>query len=293
MTASVIGNKKLVTAANSLLAGLLAITCIFLIRDFISFHLAGNALHATGTAVRAPSAGQPIPGLMDYAAVTKDNIFGFPPMDLKPLTASSAQAPPASVNLIGTVSGTEGYAVVLRDSKEELYKAGQMIPGVGYLKTIRKDSVDIAAAQGGGDLKLQLKDIAHIENASAGPSTGRMSQPPQNRFVSSAGQDSYVLNKSAVADAIRNPTKILADARMLPNMVNGKQQGFVMREIKPGGLFSDLGLQNGDVLLKVNNNELNGPDVALRAFSALRGLDRVDLDVIRGGQKLTLTYQIK
>lgn len=291
MTASVIGNKKLVTAANFLLAGLLAITCIFLIRDFISFKLAGTALQATVTAVsRAPMAG-PRPGLLYYSAVTKDNIFGFPPMELRPLTASSAQTPPASINLIGTVSGAEGFAVVLRDSKEELYKAGQMIPGVGYLKSIRKDSVDIKAAQGGGDLNLQIRNFASIENA-PGPS-GRMAQPPQGGFVRSAGQDSYVLNKSAVADAIRNPTKILADARMLPNMVNGRQKGFVMREIKPGGLFNSLGLQNGDVLLRVNNNEINGPDMALRAFTALRGLDRVDLDIIRGGQKLTLTYQIK
>ncbi len=291
MTASVIGNKKLVTAANFLLAGLLALTCIFLIRDFISFKLGGEALTpGTKTASPLSQAGQPRPGLLDYAPIAKDNIFGFPPMDLKPLTASSAQAAPASVNLIGTVSGAEGYAVVLRNSKEELYKAGQTIPGVGYLKAVKKDSVDIRADQ--GDINLKIRALANIENATAAPA-GQLSQPAQSRFVTSSGQDSYVLNKSAVEGAIRNPSSILADARMLPNMVNGRQEGFVMREVKPGGLFSSLGLQNGDILLKVNNNEITGPDMALRAFTALRGLDRVDLDIIRGGQKLTLTYQIK
>ncbi len=294
MTASLIGNKKLVTAANFLLAGLLVLTCILFIRDIIVFKLGSKEMLPGATGSALSQASQARPGLLDYAPVTKDNIFGFPPMDLKPLTASSAQAPPASVNLIGTVSGAEGYAVVLRNSKEELYKAGQTIPGVGYLKSVGKDSVDIRAGQG-GDLNLKIKALANIENATAVPIGGAagMSQPVQNRYVASSSQDSYVLNRSAVEGAIRNPSSILADARMLPNMVNGKQEGFVMREVKPGGLFSSLGLQNGDVLLKVNNNEITGPDMALRAFTALQGLDRVDLDIIRGGQKLTLTYQIK
>ena len=292
MTVSAIDNKKLVTAANFLLSGVLAISCIFLIRDFISFNLASRLAGKGLQATVAPPSTRSRPVLFDYSVVTKNNVFGFPPTDLRPVTASTAQAPPASVSLIGTVSGAEGffYAVVLRDSREELYKAGQMIPGVGYLKSIKKDSINIKAAQGGGDLALRLRDLAAVENA---PAQGQAPMSSQGRFVSRAGQDSYVLDKSAVADAIQNPTKILADARMLPNMVNGKQEGFVMREIKPGGLFAALGLQNGDVLLKVNNNEISGPDMALRAFTALKGLDSVDLDVIRGGQKLTLTYQIK
>ena len=292
MSGNVLGNKRSVTAANFLLSGLLAITCIFLIRDFISFKLEGSlAGRGIQTSSQAFGLSIPKPALLDYSAITKDNVFGFPSMDLRPLTASSAQAPPSSVDLIGTVSGAEGYAVVLRDSKEELYKTGQMIPGVGYLKSIKKDAVDIKAAQGGGDLDLHIRNLAGIENAPA--AAGQAPGSSQGRMVNRTGQDSYVLDKSAVADAIQNPAKILADARMLPNMVNGKQQGFVMREVKPGGLFGALGLQNGDVLLRVNNNELSGPDMALRAFTALRGLDRVDLDIIRSGQKLTLTYQIR
>ncbi|MDA8086810.1 MAG: hypothetical protein M0Z75_08940 [Nitrospiraceae bacterium] len=287
-------NKKLVTSANILLSVLLVLTCIFLARDFITLSISGsrgikNSLVPTREAVESKTRAV----LSDYSAVAgKDNLFGFPPMDIKQLTASSAQAVTSNISLIGTVSGAWSYAVVLRDAREEVYRAGQMIPGVGYLKSINKDSA-LIASQAGGDLKLPLKDIATIEAANGNAAASQGPASSQNQIVMSGAQDSYVLNKRAVADALQNPTRILSDARMLPNIVNGRQQGFVIREVKPEGLFSALGLRNGDVLLKINNNEISGPDMALRAFTALKGLDRVDLDIIRGGQKLTLVYQIR
>ena len=294
MTFEVMSNKKLVTAANLLLSVLLALTCIFLARDFISLGISGRrAARDVGASSRAVSQPKVRTVLPDYSAVAgKGNLFGFPPMDVKPLTASSGQAESSNISLIGTVSGAWNYAVVLRDAKEELYRAGQMIPGVGYLKAINKDSA-LIAAQAGGELKLPLKDIATIREANSNGTAapGRTLSP--NPVISSGGQDSYVLNKAAVADALQNPTRILSDARMLPNIIHGRQQGFVLREVKPGGLFSSLGLRDGDVILKINNNEISGPDMALRAFTALKGLDRVDLDIIRGGQKLTLVYQIR
>ena len=291
MTFNVISNKKLVTGVNFSLSALLLLTCIFLVRDFINLSIRGAAPeNAHGFAPANPA--NPRPLLADYSAVAKDNIFGFPPMDVKPLTAAGGQAASSNVALIGTVSGAWNYAVVLRDSKQEVYQAGQMIPGFGYLKSIHKDYALVKAEAGGGDVKLPLKQIAQVEeaNSSAAPAGQAYSPGP---IIRSQGGDSYVLNKGAVADAIQNPTRILSDARMLPNIVNGKQQGFVIREVKPGGLFGALGLRNGDVLLKINNNEISGPDMALRAFTALKGLDRVDLDIIRGGQKLTLVYQIR
>ncbi len=297
MTFEVMSNKKLVTAANLLLSVLLALTCIFLARDFISLGISGRRTARDVGASSRPSRDISQPKvrtvLPDYSAVAgKGNLFGFPPMDVKPLTASSGQAESSNISLIGTVSGAWNYAVVLRDAKEELYRAGQMIPGVGYLKAINKDSA-LIAAQAGGELKLPLKDIATIReaNSNGAAAPGRTLSP--NPVISSGGQDSYVLNKAAVADALQNPTRILSDARMLPNIIHGRQQGFVLREVKPGGLFSSLGLRDGDVILKINNNEISGPDMALRAFTALKGLDRVDLDIIRGGQKLTLVYQIR
>ncbi|MDA8168511.1 MAG: PDZ domain-containing protein [Nitrospiraceae bacterium] len=279
--------KRLFSLINILLTSILAITFIFTARDLVTFSVkSGKPYVAEASRPHQPA--RPAANILEYAPVAKDNAFGFPPMDLKVLTSASKTAAPSSVNLIGTVTGALGYAVVIRDSKEELYRKGQMIPGVGYLNSVGKDYVSIKGT--GGNVKLPLKDLSVVKEVSGAP--GKAPAPGGN-FVRQAGSGSYIVNKNAVSAAIDNPSRILGDARMLPNFVDGKQQGFVIREVKPGGVFNEMGLKNGDVLLKINDFEISGPDAALKAFTALKGLDSVNLDIMRDGQKLTLTYQIR
>jgi general secretion pathway protein C len=85
----------------------------------------------------------------------------------------------------------------------------------------------------------------------------------------------------------------MTDARFIPHIVDGRQQGFTLKEVKPGGIYQSLGLQNEDVLLRINEYDISTPDKALQAFIALRGLDRADLDIVRNGSKMTMTYQIR
>jgi len=85
----------------------------------------------------------------------------------------------------------------------------------------------------------------------------------------------------------------LTDARFIPNIVDGRQEGFIVKELKKGGVYESLGLEDGDVLLRVNNLPITGPESALQAFTALKGMDRIELDIMRRGQKITMTYQIR
>ncbi len=45
--------------------------------------------------------------------------------------------------------------------------------------------------------------------------------------------------------------------------------------------------------MRINEYDISDPERALQAFTALRGLDRIQLDLIRNGAKMTMTYQIK
>lgn len=79
----------------------------------------------------------------------------------------------------------------------------------------------------------------------------------------------------------------------MPNIKNGVQEGFSISEVRPGGLYESLGLRNGDILLRINNLEISKPEVAIQAMSALRGMNTVNLDIIRNSSKLTMSYQIR
>ena len=295
MTFDAASNKRSLLAVNFALSALLALTCVMFARDIITFSLPNAAPQAPAAFKNmAPAPGVKGPSaLSDYSVVAEKNVFGFPPMAVTPLAARSAALAAGPLSLIGTVSGAWDYAVFMEDSgKQLLYRAGQNVPGLGLLKSVNKKSATLRTA--GGDVKIPIKDIATIVPGGNAPaSLSSPGNPPGSQVIASEGPGSYVLDKEAVQNVIKNPTRILADARLLPNIINGTQEGFSVNEVKPGGFFSKLGLRNGDVLLKVNNSEISGPDMALRAFTALQGLDRVDLDIIRDGRKMSLVYQIR
>jgi len=87
--------------------------------------------------------------------------------------------------------------------------------------------------------------------------------------------------------------KVLTDARLLPYSDGGKIIGFRISEIKPGGVFSLIGIQNGDVLLRVNDYEINSPEKGVQLLNGLKGESRLSLDLIRNSQPLKLQYQIR
>jgi general secretion pathway protein C len=67
----------------------------------------------------------------------------------------------------------------------------------------------------------------------------------------------------------------------------------MLREVRRNGLYDSLGMQNGDVLLRINSFNISNPENALQAFTALRGMDKVQLDIIRNNNRMTLNYQIR
>ena len=85
----------------------------------------------------------------------------------------------------------------------------------------------------------------------------------------------------------------MTDARLIPNFVRGKQKGFILEEVKPDGIYHRLGLRNGDVILRINGYNISNPEAALQAFTALKGLDKIQLNIIRNGKQITLTYLVK
>ena len=79
----------------------------------------------------------------------------------------------------------------------------------------------------------------------------------------------------------------------MPNIKDGRQEGFSISEVVPGGIYSSLGLRNGDILLRINGLEISNPEVAIQAMSGLKGMSNIDLDVIRNGRKISMNYRIK
>lgn len=226
-------------------------------------------------------------GLLDYGIILKKNPFGFPAGELKLLSAAGPSVSKMEILLIGTVAGKRdaSYAIFSDGTgQQDVFRPGEQVFGLGPLKKVEKARVIINS--GGKDIVIDLSEITAVREIKAGPG-------PVSAFGRKTGATTYQVDQRRVQQAIEKPDQIMTDARFIPNVVDGRQQGFILRELKAGGIYQSLGLQNEDVLLRINEYDISSPDTALQAFIALRGLDRVDLNIVRNGSNMTMTYQIR
>jgi len=226
-------------------------------------------------------------GLLDYGVILKKNPFGFPAGELKLVSAAGPSSSKMQISLMGTIAGRReaSYAIFSDGAgQQDVFRPGEQVFGLGQLKKVEKARVIINS--GGKDIAIDLAEITAVKEVKAGPGSAAA-------FGRKTGATSYQVDQQRVQQAIEKPDQIMTDARFIPNVVEGRQQGFILRELKPGGIYQSLGLQNEDILLKINEYDISSPDKALQAFIALRGLDRADLDIIRHGSKMTMTYQIR
>ncbi len=102
----------------------------------------------------------------------------------------------------------------------------------------------------------------------------------------------YQIERSSVDNALANLDRLSRDARVVPNFVDGKSNGFKIFSIKRNSAARNLGLRNNDVISGVNGAALTSPDKALELYSSMQSESHIELDIIRKGEPVTLVYDI-
>ncbi|MEJ2697725.1 MAG: type II secretion system protein N [Candidatus Sulfobium sp.] len=289
--AHIVKKPNTLLAVNTLLAAVLTLAVLLLVRDVASVLFTSRAETAVAgkkTAVIARHR------LLDYAGILKNNPFGFPAGELAPLSAAGKHqaALKTEMSLVGTVAGRRdlSYAVFAdKAGKQQIFRAGEEVFGMGMLDRVEKNRVLLSS--NGRETEIPLADIIAVKEIKTAYSPPRGTT--RGSFGRRTGPSTYVVDQQKVLQAIDKPDQLLTDARFIPHIVGNVQQGFMLREVKPGGIYASLGLRNGDVLLRINQYNISNPEAALQAFNALKGIDRAQLDIIRQGAKMTLTYQIR
>jgi general secretion pathway protein C len=102
----------------------------------------------------------------------------------------------------------------------------------------------------------------------------------------------YKVERAEVDRALSNLNEVATQARIVPSFKNGKPNGFKMFSIKPGSIYSKIGLTNGDVIQKINGYDMNSPDRALEIYTKLRDATSLSIELQRGGTTQTMNYAI-
>ncbi len=103
----------------------------------------------------------------------------------------------------------------------------------------------------------------------------------------------YEIPKAEIDNVLGNLNVVATQARIVPSFRNGKANGFKLFSIRPGSLYSKIGIQNGDVIQKINGYEINSPDKALEIYSKLKDASAITVDLVRRGRNQTLSYSIR
>ncbi len=130
-----------------------------------------------------------------------------------------------------------------------------------------------------------------------GPRSVARAKPKKNKGPSGKGihkvsANSYEIEQSEIDATLSNLNTIATQARIVPSFKDGESNGFKLFSIRPGSLYSKIGIKNGDVVQRINGYEITSPDKALEIYSKLKSAKQITVDLQRRGKPQTLDYSI-
>ncbi|HUT54151.1 MAG TPA: type II secretion system protein GspC [bacterium] len=115
--------------------------------------------------------------------------------------------------------------------------------------------------------------------------------------IKQVGENSFVIQKTAIDETLSNMNSIITQARVIPNFVGDGDarvvDGFRIYRIQSGSLFEALGLQNGDVIKSINGEKMDSMEKGLQLLQSLRNETRFTMDLERQGNPMGYQYEVE
>lgn len=307
--------KKYVWVVNLLLLTVLAYLLAVNVNGMVKSKVTSNNAEASqkffpSNNSKNKSSGRIAP-ITSYQIIAKRNIFGIAEEteSSDTITANPDTLPESNLNLVllGTIINADQKAVAIikndDNGKVNGYKSGENIEIINSEKV---RLVDVTNCKAVIQRKAKRQETIKCKNlgdvASAGGNKGLRSrnsrtatldpnQKPGDKVsnqINKTGENSYEVNRDLLEDLLSDPTKIVQQARVIP-----QDDGLRFFGIRSNSIFWKIGIKNGDTLHKINNVELNDIERALSVFEDLRSQNSFTINLTRAGQQYTYDYTVK
>ena len=140
------------------------------------------------------------------------------------------------------------------------------------------------------------KPMTPAEKKAAGKEKGKNAadfQAMLNKSIKDISPNEKDVDRELIEYLVDNKHMLMQSGRVLPNVEGDTINGFKVYGIRKTSLWGKLGIHNGDVVLSVNDQPMDGPDKAYEAFANLGGSDTMSVQVLRHGKPQAFTYNIK
>jgi general secretion pathway protein C len=298
-----------------LLATVAAALAAAMVNAYISAQLAAplKPTQTQASRISGPLAQQA--PLTQYEVINKRNIFNATPPSDTPEPSRAAESPPPPpevpatplpLKLVGIMAGKKAQAPRFAIIESMGSQPGQAVYQVG-------DSVQqvfivdilpgcVVLDRGGEQQKLCFeKDAGTAPAPGAAPRAAAAPVPaPAPRPGDAGGADivrvdtgTWQVRREKLLENFANVGSLSSQATVTPYFVQGQQLGFRLSQIRAGGVLQQIGLQEGDVLQKVNGLDIHTPQEALQAYQQLQTESTVRISILRNNSPTTLTYEIR
>jgi len=111
--------------------------------------------------------------------------------------------------------------------------------------------------------------------------------------IKAISENEYEVPRAEIDKTLSNLNDVAMQARIVPAFKDGVAQGFKLFSIRPDSIYTKIGVQNGDVLKRINGYDLNSPEKALEIYSKLKEASRIDIEIERNGASVRKTYNVR
>ena len=223
---------------------------------------------------------------------------------------SASQGPRTAYVLVGTIVSSSPsarcailWANGMKDPKA-FREMEEVEPGA-ILSSIERDKAWLT--RGSEREMLELLPVGSKARTSVPPAAAARSAPPGAPQAAGAAPSQAVaeirverladnrfsIDEAGVAALTTNINQYMTAVRLVPFFEGNKSAGYRIAAIRPGTTFEQLGFQGGDVLQQVNGLDVSSPEKLYTIFQNLKDEKKVSVNILRQGQKNTLTYEIR
>lgn len=243
---------------------------------------------------------KPVPGRETFEPILAARLFGdagaydpgaAPPVEAPPVPEGPVdEITSLNLRLIGTTSTDALASAIIEDGSmpgsAAVFKISDTVVENVTLEEVHPRHVIIRNKQNGGDKreKLSMDDEKNMQQAAVAKPTVPASTGGTDR-VSLSRQEMMTDIMTNYQDLVKIKPELYRDA-------SGKVVGLTASNISQIPMAQKLGLQDGDVLQTVNNEQIDSEAKIMEMFTKYQNSNAFRIGLIRNGKPKVITYRL-
>lgn len=303
---------------------MLFVLCCFLVADTANAIIAALlAEPAPALATAKPEPGSTASSWEERQVIVRRNLFHS--SDLTPKPPEPEPIPDIleetelPLKLKGTIASENpdlALAVIeeldSRSKESKTFQVGESIQGAellaiergrvvllekGVRRSLSLDEDDDPLASFGRSIRPSVRSArtssrARRSTPSSSSRTRRSARKSMADRVKQLAADRFEVEPDAVQDALNNPASLYTQARILPKIgENGEFSGIEISAIKPGSVFEQVGIEDGDVITAIGGEKISDVGQSSGLLSSLTDGESIELTILTPDGEKVIHFQ--